>query len=300
MTPDTPLCGAQAGDANPPVPEEVVEALTDPAGPYFIGVRHHSPSLAAAVPALLDAAEPDIVLLELPEEMQPWLPWLAHEDTRAPVALAAVPGDPEGGSGPAFYPFADFSPELAALRWAARRGVPAVACDLPLAHRARRRPGPGNAAAQGPGLYEALRTRLTGRPGDDLWDRLVEAAAPGSPPEALRRAALLAGWALRHDAERGAGVSDADLVRERWMRARIQDAHAAGQRAAVVIGAFHAPALPAPVAPPAWPAVGHRADRAAVPAPTGVHRLHVRDGRPRCGTGGLDGLPHPVHLSASR
>ncbi|WP_257135287.1 DUF5682 family protein, partial [Streptomyces sp. wa1063] len=116
-------------------------AATGPGSPFLIGVRHHAPSLAAALPALLDAAAPDVLLVELPAEFQPWLGWLAHEETEAPVALAAVPADgPGSGSagerGPAFYPFADFSPELVALRWAARNGVPAVACDLPLADRA--------------------------------------------------------------------------------------------------------------------------------------------------------------------
>ncbi|MEU1516484.1 DUF5682 family protein [Streptomyces sp. NPDC005811] len=197
------------------------------------------------MPALLDAARPDVVLVELPAEMQEWLPWLGHEETRAPVALAAAPGDGRGGSGPAFYPFADFSPELAAVRWAARCGVPVVACDLPLAHRAW---GEGRGAASGGslGLTSALRSRLTGRPGDDLWDRLVEATAPGSPPEALRRAALLTGWALREDAAAAGGVPELDLRRERWMRARIAEATSGGRRAAVVVGAFHAPALTEP------------------------------------------------------
>ncbi|MFE1310357.1 DUF5682 family protein [Streptomyces sp. NPDC058755] len=235
-----------------PSPEAAVLALTDPAAPYLIGVRHHAPSLAAAVPALLDAAKPGVLLVELPAELQDWLPWLAHEETRAPVALAAAPRD--GGGGPAFYPFADFSPELVAVRWAARHGVPVVACDLPLADRAwggegREEPaGPGNPAAQGSlaGLGTALRSRLTGRPGDDLWDRLVEATAPGSSPEALRRAALLTGWALREDAAGSGGVPELDLRRERWMRSCLAGATANGERAAVVVGAFHAPALLAP------------------------------------------------------
>ncbi|MHB9863341.1 vWA domain-containing protein [Streptomyces sp. YIM S03343] len=347
-------------------PEAAVAALTDPAGPYLIGVRHHAPSLAAAVPALLDEAKPDVLLVELPAELEEWLPWLAHEETRAPVALAAAPADAgEGSFGPAFYPFADFSPELAAIRWAAGHGVPVHTCDLPLADRAwsggRRgsagageegergsgarlpgarvpgsgaqqpdggasgsgpheptgravgvtaqesadtpaqemdprecgtrpqesdgrehrseghepgehapahtAPGPdgddadagaqesggcevgvvaresGDAAGGGPWLAAALRERVTGRPGDDLWDRLVEAAAPGSPPEALRRAALLTGWALRTDTVASGGVPELDLRRERWMRARLAEATSNGERAAVVVGAFHAPAL---------------------------------------------------------
>ncbi|WP_328843792.1 vWA domain-containing protein [Streptomyces sp. NBC_00258] len=289
-------------------PDEAVAALTDPAAPYLIGVRHHAPSLAAAVPALLDEAKPDVLLVELPGEMQEWLPWLGHEETRAPVALAAAPRDGGGGQGPAFYPFADFSPELAAVRWAARHDVPVVACDLPLADRAwsaeRHAPAcpddgtdltsapeppdphgapasaqpsgsPAPPPAQTPGadrvatgetpgapapvgvhetsgragLATALRARLTGRTGDDLWDRLVEAAAPGSPPEALRRAALLTGWALREDAAASGGVPELDLRREEWMRARLAAATANGERAAVVVGAFHAPALTSPGTP---------------------------------------------------
>ncbi|MGC9407925.1 vWA domain-containing protein [Streptomyces sp. DZ1-3] len=241
-----------------PSPEAAVAALTDPAAPYLIGVRHHAPSLAAAVPALLEAAAPDVLLVELPAETQEWLPWLGHEETRAPVALAAArAGD---GGGTAFYPFADFSPELAAVRWAVRRGVPVVACDLPLADRAWRRGRRSGAPVprvtpssvpeppevHGPGLTTALRARLTGRPGDDLWDRLVEAAAPGSEPEALRRAALLTGWALRAEAAAAGGVPEVDLRREEWMRCRLAAATADGARAAVVVGAFHAPALLAP------------------------------------------------------
>ncbi|MEV5734536.1 DUF5682 family protein [Streptomyces sp. NPDC052292] len=234
-------------------PEAAASALTDAAAPFLIGVRHHAPSLAAAVPALLEAARPDVLLVELPAELQDWLPWLAHEETRAPVALAAAPGD--GSAGPAFYPFADFSPELVAVRWAARHDVPVVACDLPLADRAWGEDGGGRPhggevpEAEGPGLGRlsgALRSRLTGRPGDDLWDRLVEAAAPGSPPESLRRAALLTGWALREEAAGAGGVAELDLRRERWMRSCLAAATANGERAAVVVGAFHAPALLAP------------------------------------------------------
>ncbi|MEV5759050.1 DUF5682 family protein [Streptomyces tendae] len=246
--------------------EQAVAALTGPGVPFLIGVRHHAPSLAAAVPLLLDRAAPDVLLVELPAEMQEWLPWLGHEETRAPVALAAA--SREEGAGTAFYPFADFSPELAAVRWAARRGVPVLACDLPLADRTwreGRRPGAPTAPATpatpatptartGPDATEpdrsrlstALRARLTGRPGEDLWDRLVEAAAPGSGPEALRRAALLTGWALREEAAASGGVPALDLRREAWMRSRLAAATADGARAALVVGAFHAPALVSP------------------------------------------------------
>ncbi|MCC9311864.1 DUF5682 family protein [Kitasatospora sp. RB6PN24] len=225
-------------------------------GPYLIGVRHHAPSLATVLPALLDAHRPEVLLVELPEEFQPWLGLLADEHTKAPVALTAAAA--EEGPGPAFYPFADFSPELAALRWAARHGVPAVACDLPLARRTAQGRG---SEARARGLADALRRRLTGRQDEDLWDRLVEALAPGCAPEEVRRAALLVGWALREDA---GTIDPLDLYREEWMRDRVRAACADGRRVAVVVGAFHAPALldspAAPTAPVAPGAGGPGAD----------------------------------------
>ncbi|MFE0413666.1 DUF5682 family protein [Streptomyces tendae] len=252
--------------------EQAVAALTGPGVPFLIGVRHHAPSLAAAVPPLLDRAAPDVLLVELPAEMQEWLPWLGHKETRAPVALAAASRGE--GAGTAFYPFADFSPELAAVRWAARQGVPVVACDLPLADRTwreGRHPGAPTAPLRTDvpdpdrsRLSTVLRARLTGRPGEDLWDRLVEAAAPGSGPESLRRAALLTGWALREEAVASGGVPDLDLRREAWMRSRLAAATADGARAALVVGAFHAPALvsPAVAAEPGRDGSGDSADPA--------------------------------------
>jgi hypothetical protein len=239
-------------------PVAAVDALGAAAG--LIGVRHHSPALAAAVPALLAAARPDLVLVELPQELEEWLPWLVHADTTAPVALAAAPepgarastvvADAWGGT--AFYPFADFSPELAALRWAARNDIAYGTCDLPLAARSTDHPASSavpDGRTAGPGIADLLRANLTGRPEEDLWDRLVEAAAPGSSAEQLRRAALSVGWALRRDAELRGGVGAHDLRREAWMRARITGAFAEGRRVAAVIGAFHAPALAAAFAP---------------------------------------------------
>ncbi|MBQ1105070.1 DUF5682 family protein [Streptomyces sp. 404i] len=305
----SPAAGPAAPEAGPATSAAAVAALaaTGPGSPFLIGVRHHAPSLAAALPALLDAAAPDVLLVELPAEFQPWLGWLAHEETEAPVALAAVPADGPGpGSvgerGPAFYPFADFSPELVALRWAARNGVPAVACDLPLADRAWAGrgtdtpapvadadsvPGPG----EGRGLSDALRSRLTGRDGDDLWDRLVEALAPGSTPEALRRAALLTGWALRHEAEARGEVQGTDLVREACMRRHVAEALASGRRPAVVVGAFHTPALLPSVAAAAGGSAPEAAeaaeapeapDRAAASGPGTDGRVHVAAGTATC------------------
>ncbi|WP_406186650.1 DUF5682 family protein [Streptomyces sp. NBC_01006] len=216
-------------------PRTVVDGLAASRAPYLLGVRHHSPALAAVVPALLDAAEAEVVCIELPADFQPWLEHLADPETVAPVALAGT--GREGGL--AFYPFADFSPELAAIRWARARGVEVRCCDLPLTD-----PGwtarSGDSAPMGRSAYaDALSASGSGRDGDDLWDRAVEVLAPGCTPEAVRRAALGVGWALRQDGP----VPATDLAREAHMRAVLNAAASGGRRVAALIGAFHAPAL---------------------------------------------------------
>ncbi|MER5334473.1 DUF5682 family protein [Micromonospora sp. NPDC002717] len=245
-------------------PRAVVDALAGSVRPYLIGVRHHSPALAAVVPALLDAAGAEVVCIELPADFQRWLPYLSDPAARAPLALVGSHGT-DGPMG--FYPFADFSPELAAIRWARQRGVEVVCCDLPLTDpgwtadttdpATDSGPSAGSAPTadpdpdagepvpglRRPGYAVALSASGTGRDGDDLWDRVVEVRAPGCPPEAVRRAALGVGWAMRTDSASGDGVPARDLARERHMRRVLAEAGAAGRRVAAVIGAFHAPAL---------------------------------------------------------
>ncbi|MFI7229309.1 DUF5682 family protein [Nonomuraea angiospora] len=251
-----------AQNLNPPAPDldprEAVAALAASSRPYLLGVRHHSPALAVVLPALLDAADPEVVCVELPADFQPWLAHLADPGTQAPVALAGARVD--GGLG--FYPFADFSPELVAIRWAWKRGAEVVCCDLPLSDRG------WQAAAQAPlalaeeagprgvSFAEGLARAGSGRDGDDMWDRAVEVLAPGCEPEAVRRAALGVGWALRRDAEGAGGVPAMDLAREAHMRRAVAAAAAGGRRVAAVIGAFHAPALRLPSDDLDDPAVG--------------------------------------------
>ncbi len=251
------------GDVPGAEPGAVADRLVASRDPYLIGVRHHSPSFAAAVPAMLEAFDPTVVLVELPSDLQDQVQWLGASDTVAPIALSATTSDGEVY----FYPFADFSPELAAIRWAFARGIAVVACDLPVSMRNQ----PTIGEAESPGLPTPSGSNPSGLSGsvsakvaptltdrllnygdgdraadsfDELWDRLVEAPAPGESAERLRRAGLAVGWALRVDAASSAGHSnDESCRREAWMRERIAEARDQRNRVAVVVGAFHAAAL---------------------------------------------------------
>lgn len=222
---------------------EALAALACAERRLLVGVRHHSPACAAALPGLLDAFAPERLMVELPPEFTAWLPWLGHRDLVAPVALAGVRGE---GSDLSFYPFADFSPELVAIRWASARGVPIEAIDQPVRARSReakRDASPTKADAPGgaPRVVERMARHANARDSESLWDQLVETRALASDPEATRRAALLYGWASRLDAALGSGVPPRDLGRETHMRRCIEAR--AEERLAIVVGAFHAPAL---------------------------------------------------------
>ncbi len=185
-----------------------------------------------------------------------------------------------------------------ALRWAARNGVPAVACDLPLADRAWARaatPGPAPGAASAPvpgeglGLSTALRSahrpdgaRPVGPAGGDPGARFdtsrrsaVPPCSPAGPCVSERRGARAAGAA--HDRP----------VARRACAATSPRGWRDGRRPAVVVGAFHTPALlPATrtdrperrtagssVAPDPAAGAGSRA-RASTPTPLPGGRLH--------------------------
>ena len=173
-------------------------------------------------------------MLELPPEFESWLPWLAHPETQAPVALAGA----DSTDRVFFYPFADFSPELVALRWAYQRGIPVIPFDLP-----------AGLTPEGTSLQleggEADRMRDLQRSFEvdsfeQLWSERVESVAPGATPEALRQAALFCGWVQRLQ-EASEGIRARDLARETVMREAL--AKRTETRVAAVVGSFHAAAL---------------------------------------------------------
>jgi hypothetical protein len=183
----------------------------------------------------LSGFSPEVILLELPPQFERWLPWLSHPETETPVALAGS----DDKDALFFYPFADFSPELAALRWAARHGVPVVPFDLPAGQAVTGPPLPlpGGQAESLEGWLERLEVASF----DDLWDEKVEALAAAATPEALRQAALLVGWVQRLGEAADPGLRARDLARETAMRQVL--ATRGEQRVAAVVGSFHAAAL---------------------------------------------------------
>ncbi|MFJ9925836.1 DUF5682 family protein [Streptomyces misionensis] len=231
-------------------------------GPLLLGVRHHGPGSARAVRAALDAARPATVLIEGPPEADALIPLAADPGLRPPVALLAHAVDEPGRS--AFWPFAAFSPEWVAVRWALEHGVPARFIDLPAAHTlawdeetdrdeaavqeegADRRDEGGAGAGGDQVRVDPLAVLAEAAGYDDperWWEDVVEHRGPGGRDPFAPFAVLAeAMGALRE--RYGAGGRPRDLVREAQMRLQLRAARREfGDAVAVVCGAWHVPAL---------------------------------------------------------
>ncbi len=227
--------------------------------PVLLGVRHHGPGSARAVRRALSAYQPEVVLIEGPPEADPLVPLAGAEDMRAPVALLAYPAGGKGAAEPrmraAFWPFAEFSPEWQALRWAVGHDVPVRFVDLPATVRLAL----GDPPERGDGISADPIGTLAAAAGYDdperWWEDVVEhrfddaargdelAAALG-PFDAIAEA--MAEVRAHAPAPPEAERTDEER-REAAMRSGLRAALREYERVAVVCGAWHVPALSPPL-----------------------------------------------------
>ncbi|OZV83990.1 hypothetical protein CA850_05015 [Micromonospora echinospora] len=234
------------------------------------GIRHHGPGSARAVVAALAEQRPDILLVEGPPEADELLRWMTDERLEPPVALLGYATDDPRRAG--FWPFAVFSPEWQAIRWAVAHDVPVRFFDLPYAYRlgepddAREpetgdrpeaengdRPETANGdrpeATAGPEAGAGTDDPTPRRPVDPIgelaaaagyddperwWEDVVEhRGAPAFPAIAEAMAAIRDGVPDDPD----------DLLREAHMRTVLRQVRRSHDNIAVVCGAWHVPAL---------------------------------------------------------
>lgn len=237
---------------------------------HFFPVRHHSPRSAKTLRAFLDATRPEVVLVEGPCDADPLIDVLVDAATEPPVAILgyATAGEPAS----ALWPFAAYSPEWQALRWAADHGARARFIDVPVGMSLGRErdgdgdddehddagaepdgapsdlapsdaPSPEPAPADAPALpfdpHQAAAEARGMRGFEELWEAAFE--APDYHPDQFR-AALLAHAALVRQAHPVAW----HRARDAFMAARIDATIAEGvapERIVAVVGAAHAAAF---------------------------------------------------------
>ncbi|GGL07677.1 DUF5682 family protein [Deinococcus radiotolerans] len=183
----------------------------------------------------LQELQPDIVLVEGPSDAEVVLPFVADGALKPPVALLGYVNDDPSRA--AFWPFAVFSPEFVALRWAARAGAVARFVDLPAGVvLAGERDGPEDELRDDP--LGVLAQTAGFSDFERWWESLVEARGDDFDVFAAVNEAMRA---VRADALAPVGR---EAQREAFMRQGIRAALKEGfNRVAVVCGAWHAPAL---------------------------------------------------------
>lgn len=213
-----------------------------------LGVRHHGPGSARGVITALGELRPDCILVEGPPDAQRLLGFLTRPRMRPPVALLIYAPSDLGSS--VFYPFAEFSPEWQALKFAHERGIEVRFMDLPQTHqlpmRAQASPSQDQPLVQLPeDVFETLARAAGYERFEKWWEHVIEHRGAGLPVfEAVHDAMM----ELRRARPDGSAQNGQDRrieqAREAYMRQTIRAAGRDGfDRIAVVCGAWHGPAL---------------------------------------------------------
>ena len=98
---------------------------------HYFGIRHHGPGSARQLVAALQRLQPVAVLIEGPADLTELMTQVAAPELVPPVALLAYAVDDPANA--AFWPFAEYSPELQAARWALSQQAELQLIDLPAA-----------------------------------------------------------------------------------------------------------------------------------------------------------------------
>ena len=268
--------------------ETAVQAVLDEPW-YWFPVRHHSASVARQLQNAIRKRRPKLILIEGPTESNHLIPFLIDKKTRPPVAIYSCYEDEDNELGLAgiaspdvnipprwacWFPFVEYSPELVAIREAAR--IDAVTKFMDLPHYARLA-DEANALKEKPktssvqpsdhltdddaadiesdrnsqterliaesDFYQALAEAGGYKSWDEGWDALFE-FREFNDVEDFRREMLTFCCAARSSCRAERIEADGTLQRERFMMQTIREEVAAAgvkdDEVMIVCGGFHA------------------------------------------------------------
>jgi hypothetical protein len=229
------------------------------------GIRHLSPMGAWQLREYLERIQPDLVLIEGLDDATDLLPDVTRKQTQPPIAILAYTDSLPVRT--LVYPFARYSPEYQAICWAHDHDIPVEFFDLPSdvflglqdaeiqnleqKRREAREPSPSRdeplvpigIPEPRPSLYQQIAELAGERDYDTYWERHFE---HNPDPGTYHGATIELGRAIRELEEDQPHWRAENLVREAYMRRRVEEALASGHRPdkiAAVVGAFHAPVM---------------------------------------------------------
>ncbi|CAM4515771.1 DUF5682 family protein [Paenibacillus typhae] len=243
------------------------------AGVRIFGVRHLSPGGARHLLDFLDEHKPTAVLIEGPSDATDEIRHLTEGATRPPVAILAFTDQVPVRT--VLWPFAIYSPEYQAMKWARKHKAEAAFIDLPSSVTLGLQGAMNRSRAAGPeavpsvdqaGEPEATEVQdedsvysriaqLAGEYDYDMyWERNYEHNDSSGAYQAAIHAFSAHMRELGEEKELREQPSEYayNALREAYMRRQIQQTVAAGHKPdkiAVICGAYHASALAAALPP---------------------------------------------------
>jgi hypothetical protein len=243
------------------------------ASPHIFGVRHLSPAAAWHLRQLLDRVRPRLVLIEGSDDADDLIPHIVSPKSKLPIALLAYTADAPVRT--FCYPLATYSPEYQALVWCQENKTKARFMDLPSSvflglmdrddgmtvldkdkpegKKEEDEQEEDEEEEESVVLEQAKPARLSvydkiaqlaGEPDyETYWERHFEQL---QGENSYLNAAFSYGVELRSMEDFSTRNSAETLVREAYMRRKIQRAIAEGlkpEQIVVVTGAFHASVL---------------------------------------------------------
>ena len=197
----------------------------------YFGVRHLSPACAYYVTEFLDRVNPQVVLIEGPSDLNELIVPLCGIDTSLPAAILAYTENAPVKT--VLWPFAEFSPEYQAMKWAVTHGAEVKFCDLPstclLAEAEKEEADGEENVPRRISVYEQLE-KVTGTDNDTFWEYSFEQC---TDYDDFTAAVSEYGKNLREHSENDGH----NALREAFMRKVIAEHE--GKVTAVITGAFH-------------------------------------------------------------
>lgn len=224
----------------------------------LLPVRHHSPACAWHIVRMIEKLKPDAVLIEGPENAGSLISAMIHEETKAPFAVYYSYQDQAGEIGggeeyyKCYYPFLDYSPELAALRTCRDLGIPGNFMDLPYreilaaCEKSRSEGLTGDRLLSDGRFFQKLYQKTGLRSFDEFWEKYFE--IQGLCMESETWFEMLLGYCrmIREDTPSEQICSEGCEAREQFMAGRLKKKAAeVGEEGLVlgITGGFHTPAL---------------------------------------------------------
>ncbi len=96
----------------------------------IFGIRHHGPGSAKSLIKAFDDWQPDCILIEGAPDANDLIKHVANEGLKPPVALLIY--NPKNLQQASYFPFAEFSPEWQAMKYALKKSIPVTFMDLPM------------------------------------------------------------------------------------------------------------------------------------------------------------------------